>query len=108
MIENSNKWFLNSVKYAIENKYPIQYGCVFLLKKDAPDEIKYDYIKYIKLVRKPFFSSGIGIFKPYNCNGLSRYKLIGFKDELSDFEKEQADIMKKLMDSGYISNEPFI
>lgn len=108
MIENPNKWFYNSVKYAIENKNPIQYGCVFLLKKDVPDKVKEDYIKYIKLMRKPFFSLGIGIFKPYNCNGLIGYKLIGFKDNLNDFEKEQADIMKKLIDNGYISNEPFI
>lgn len=108
MIENPNEWFYNSAKYAIDNKNQIQYGCVFLLRKDAPDKVQEDYKKYIKLIKKSFFSLGIGVFKPYNCNGLVGYKLIGFNDNLNDFEKEQADIMKKLIDNGCISNEPFI
>ena len=55
MIENPNEWFYNSAKYAIDNKNQIQYGCVFLLRKDAPDKVQEDYKKYIILIKKSFF-----------------------------------------------------
>lgn len=108
MIENPNDWFYHCAEYAIDNKYPIKYGCAFLINDNAPSSVISDYKKYIKLIKKVFFSSGIGIFEPYIINGEHRFKLIGFPDNLTDFEKEQAFIFKKLISDSYISNEPFI
>ncbi len=108
MIENPNNWFHNSIRYAVDNNYPFRYGYAFLLKKDAPQSVVAEYVKYLNLIKKVFFSSGIGVFKPIIINGQHRFKLVGIKEDLSKFEKEQADIFLKLIDDGYISNEPFI
>ena len=108
MTENPNNWFHNSVRYAVDSKYPFRYGYAFLLKKDVPQSVLAEYIKYINLIKKVFFSSGIAIFKPITINEQNRYKLVGVKDGLSEFEKEQADIFQELIENGYISNDPFI
>ena len=108
MIENPNNWFHNSVRYAVDNNHPVRYGYAFLLKKDAPQSVVAEYVKYLNLIKKVFFSSEIGVFKPIIINGQHRYKLVGIKDNLNSFEKEQADIFQKLIHDGYISNEPFI
>lgn len=108
MIENPVEWFNKSGKYGLPTKYPVQFGSVFIIDEKAPDEVKKDYIKYINIAKKIFFSSGIGIFKPRFDDGLTGYRLVGFKDNLEGVEKEQSDIIKKLIDDGCISNEPFI
>lgn len=108
MIENPVEWFNKSGKYGLPTKYPVHFGSVFLIDEKAPDEVKKDYIKYINLAKKKFFSSGIGTFKPKFDGGLIRYRLVGFKENLNGIEKEQADIIQKLIDNGYLSNDPFI
>lgn len=108
MIENPNDWFYHGAKYAIENKTPIQYGCAFLINEDAPESVVTEYKKYLNLIKKVFFSSGVGIFKPVTYEGQHHYKLIGFNKDLTAYEEEQADIFKKLIADGYVSNDPFI
>lgn len=108
MIDNPVDWFYHSAKYAIDNTGTIQYGCAFLINDNAPKSVVVEYKKYLNLIKKPFFSSEIGIFEPYVVNGQHRYKLIGFSENLTAFEKEQAHIFKSLIENGYISNDPFI
>lgn len=94
------KWYLESGKYAIENKYCMEFGALFLLLPEAPPEVIEAYKNYIKLCIKPFMNRNLCLYK--------NNRIVGFLPTNDPLEHEQIEIFKQLIKDGYINNEPFI
>ncbi len=88
------------VPYAIVNRGTMDFGALFLIRDDAPDEAKAAYLEYIKIAQRWFYKSDIGVYD----NG----KLVGHSDNLDDELLEQYEIAVKLIEKGIFGNDPFL
>ena len=88
------------VPYAIVNRGTMDFGALFLIRDDAPDEAKTAYLEYIKIAQRWFYKSDIGVY--YNCT------LIGHSENLDDELLEQYEIAVKLIEKGIFGNDPFL
>jgi len=99
MAENPRDWYEQCGKYAVENKYSMDFGVLFLLKPNAPENIKILFRKYIELCKKPFHALGLNVYKD-KC-------IVGFLPTDDLFEQEQIEIAKRLIETGYLNNNPY-
>jgi len=99
MIENPYNWYLESSKYAIENKYSMDYGLFFLIDEKAPENVQKSYRKYLDLCINPFISMGLHL--------IEKDHIVGFIETDNPIEKEQIDVFSQLVKNGYIDNSVF-
>lgn len=99
MIENPYNWYSECAKYAIKNKFHVEYGFLFLIDDKAPQSVKASYMKYIELCIGPFLSNEVHIFKDGH--------IVGFEPTDNPALQEQIDIYKQLVQKGYINNDVY-
>lgn len=99
MRENPREWYEQCGKYAVANKYSMDFGVLFVLKPNAPEHIKDVFRKYIELCKKPFHSLGLNVYEN-NC-------IVDFLPTENLFEREQIEVAKQLIKTGYLNNDPF-
>lgn len=70
------------------------------LEKDAPEEAKEAYRKYIKLISHCLPSNDDLIFE--------NRRIVGIAEDATGKSREQCEIVMRLIADGWIDNDPFI
>ena len=93
-------WFIKCGKYAIENKYCMEFGAMFRMRSDAPSDVIEAFREYLKLCKKPFLNRGLCLIR--------NNRVVGFLPTNDPLEQEQIEVFKDLVKEGFIDNDPFL
>lgn len=99
MVENPKIWFEKCSEYAVPNENIIVYGDLFLLKDNAPDEIKGLYKQYIDLLKKVYINSNFLI--------IVNKEIVNIQDNLPPRDYEQAKLTIHLIEKGLLKSPIF-
>ena len=81
-------------------KHPAPIGEFVEIEKNAPEEAKESYRKYIKLISHHLLSNNDLI--------IENLRIVGIAETATGKSREQLEIVMRLIADGWIDNDPFI